>query len=946
MRKLTSIVSGLLLMGGAGVAFAQNTITSIMIDEQALSNFDPAIYEYTGLTVTDGRYPAVAVKLDPAKTSVAMSLDEANYTISINATDLSSNETKTYTLKFNPFEKAINGPQIKGDFESYTVWGTDNSDKNKEGVTFDGWASSNVTQMGMKFVMVQKEVHDSNGGQYAALMKNGRPGMLGIGANAPGYITTGKTWVYADIAGVTGSIFGGSDPDDSDGGSVGGLNFSFRPDSIVGYFKRTHDTKNEHGNTDEIANIYAYLWKGTATSIGYSNGGSKTGDALQLLIDRDKDVRDGQNGATLIAKAEYNIEGDISNWTRISVPLNYVSDEMPEKVNVILSAADYYNRPNIGNGNTLSADDVMFVYNSQLTSLSLFGEPIANFSKDKYEYDYEMELREMPEAGDITAVSNGRGATIETKIDEAASKVIVTVKGNDIETNESNYHTYTINLTIKSAPNEMAGTITDILIDEQSLEGFDPFTLEYSGLTMTEGRYPAVAALLDPAKNSVNMTLDEENHTISIKVTDITTDENKSCTYVLRFEPSEAPVNGSQIKGDFEAYTVWGTDFSSGAEGITPDGWASSNVTQIFNFVMVEAERHELDGDTMAVLMKNGRPGFGAIASNAPGYITTGKTWVYADMMGVMGTDPDDSDGGSVGGLNFSFRPDSITGLFKRTHDTENEHGNTDEIANIYAYLWTGTATSMAYSNGGTTTGDAMQMLIDRDKDVLAGENGANLIAKAEYDIEGDLADWTRISVPFVYESDETPEKANVILSAADYFNRPNIGAGNTLSADNVEFVYNSKLESLSLFGEPIADFHKDVYEYTVPVKSMPSSGNIEAVSDGRGASISIDTDATKGIVTIIVEGNDIAENMDNCHTYTLKLNFISVNDYSADEISVRYDGYNLVVNGDYDSNLELYTVDGHKMLESSERVIPVSLDKGHIYIVRIAGKAFKIVAE
>lgn len=487
-------------------------------------------------------------------------------------------------------------------------------------------------------------------------------------------------------------------------------------------------------------------------------------------------------------------------------------------------------------------------------------------------------------------------------------------------------------------------TITSIMIDEQALSNFDPAVYEYTGLTVTDGRYPAVAVKLDPAKTSVTMSLDEANYTISINATDLSSNETK--TYTLKFNPFEKIINGPQIKGDFESYTVWGTDFSSGAEGITPDGWASSNVTQIFNFVMVEAERHELDGDTMAVLMKNGRPGLGTIASNAPGYITTGKTWVYADMMGVMGTDPDDSDGGSVGGLNFSFRPDSITGLFKRTHDTENEHGNTDEIANIYAYLWTGTATSMAYSNGGTTTGDAMQMLIDRDKDVLAGENGATLIAKAEYDIEGDLADWTRISVPFVYESDETPEKANVILSAADYFNRPNIGAGNTLSADNVEFVYNSKLESLSLFGEPIADFHKDVYEYTVPVKSMPSSGNIEAVSDGRGASISIDTDATKGIVTIIVEGNDIAENMDNYHTYTLKLNFISVNDYSADEISVRYDGYNLVVNGDYDSNLELYTVDGHKMLESSERVIHVSLDKGHIYIVRIAGKAFKIVAE
>lgn len=489
-------------------------------------------------------------------------------------------------------------------------------------------------------------------------------------------------------------------------------------------------------------------------------------------------------------------------------------------------------------------------------------------------------------------------------------------------------------------------TITSIMIDEQALSNFDPAIYEYTGLTVTDGRYPAVAVKLDPAKTSVAMSLDEANYTISINATDLSSNETK--TYTLKFNPFEKAINGSQIKGDFESYTVWGTDNSDkNKEGVTFDGWASSNVTQMgMKFVMVQKEVHDSNGGQYAALMKNGRPGMLGIGANAPGYITTGKTWVYADMMGVMGVDPDDSDGGSVGGLNFSFRPDSITGLFKRTHDNENEHGNTDEIANIYAYLWTGTATSMAYSNGGTTTGDAMQMLIDRDKDVLAGENGANLIAKAEYDIEGDLADWTRISVPFVYESDETPEKANVILSAADYFNRPNIGAGNTLSADNVEFVYNSKLESLSLFGEPIADFHKDVYEYTVPVKSMPSSGNIEAVSDGRGASISIDTDATKGIVTIIVEGNDIAENMDNCHTYTLKLNFISVNDYSADEISVRYDGYNLVVNGDYDSNLELYTVDGHKMLESSERVIPVSLDKGHIYIVRIAGKAFKIVAE
>mgnify|MGYP006890115232 CR=1 FL=1 len=51
---------------------------------------------------------------------------------------------------------------------------------------------------------------------------------------------------------------------------------------------------------------------------------------------------------------------------------------------------------------------------------------------------------------------------------------------------------------------------------------------------------------------------------------------------------------------------------------------------------MVEEEAHVVGDDKLAVKMINGRPGAMGIASNAPGYITLGAPWVYADMIGLM----------------------------------------------------------------------------------------------------------------------------------------------------------------------------------------------------------------------------------------------------------------------------------------------------------------------
>ena len=426
--------------------------TAIALNDVKLEDFDPAVTSYDGLEMTNGVYPVVSVNSDPNLTSVDMQLSTSEHTVTIVVTDKVNGADHTYTLKFTPSDKIMNGSQIKGDFEKQVQWGPDALNEERWGTVADGWYSSNVTQMGsMNFVMVEKESHVVGDDKLAVKMINGRPGAMGIESNAPGYIALGRPWVYADMIGLMSSIYPGGipDTDDSDGGTIGGVNFSYQPDSIIGYYKRTYadaGSKLAGTNLNEEAKIIAYLWKGTSTSMAPATGDlfTSTGSSWQLLIDRDIDILGTKNGGeaaggiTLIASAEETVK-ELADWTRISVPLNYVSDEKPEKANVIISSADYFNRTRIGNGNTLSADNVAFVYNSKLKSITISGTALTGFDKDTYEYAVD---GVMPVVADVVAEADGKGATVEVT---AAGKVLtITVKGNDIADNAANYHTYTL----------------------------------------------------------------------------------------------------------------------------------------------------------------------------------------------------------------------------------------------------------------------------------------------------------------------------------------------------------------------------------------------------------------------------------------------------------------------------------------------------------------------
>lgn len=640
-----------------------------------------------------------------------------------------------------------------------------------------------------------------------------------------------------------------------------------------------------------------------------------------------------------------------TEWTYFSAPMEY-TETKAEKMYMLGS---FTTNPTPGGsaGDVLQIDDVKFIYNSKLESLTIGDTPLEGFDKDTYIYTIQGEL---PAVDDIVAVSDGKGAQVD--IQEGSSVIKIIVTGND---GAKNQHVYSL---IKEGTTFNA---TSIQLNEVELDSFDPTVSSYENLEMSNGIYPVVSVASDPVLTSVNMQLDDAEHTITIIVTDKL--NNKDYTYLLKFNSSEKVINGSQIKGDFEVQTQWGPEgFAEPYRwGTVADGWSSSNVTQLgsMKFVMVEEEAHVVGDDKLAVKMVNGRPGAMGVESNAPGYITLGTPWVYADMIGLMSSifpggvpDTDDSDGGTIGGVNFSYRPDSIVGYYKRTYaDAESglDGMNPNEDAKIIVYLWKGISTSITPATGEmfSSTGSSWQLLIDRDVDILGKDNngkpadGVTLIASAEETVK-ELSDWTRISVPLNYISDEKPEKANVIISSADYFNRGNIGNGNTLSADNVEFVYNSKLESLTIDGVSLDGFNKNTYDYKLD-SDVPAIEDVVAVADGKGATV--DVQLNDGVMVITVKGNDIEDNAANFHTYTLTFKGgVGFEQNAVNPVSVKSINKGVAVEGArIGDRIEIYSVQGIKIgqyIADGSTVMVDNLFSNTVYLVKIGSYVTRVLTK
>ncbi|MBR4066648.1 MAG: hypothetical protein IKJ97_07835 [Bacteroidaceae bacterium] len=282
----------------------------------------------------------------------------------------------------------------------------------RPGIEPSEWNGSSVNQMNMKKELV---FNDGN----TVKLQNAWVGLFGIGSTAPGYITLGTPWVYASM-----------NVDDCDGGTLSGNTFTHKPDAITGSFKRG-DSQNENSY------VIVYLWKGTFRS----NIGSKSNpDQARDNVDRAiLGMTSAEQSGTLIAKCNHAFSSTGGGWQTITVPIEYLNDETPEMMNVIISGGDYWDRGKLVEGTTLYVDDVQFVYYSELASLVYDGRDY--FANGKTSYTINAEYDESK----LSVSSNGKGATIEKSFNATANVLTIKVKGNDYRANANNVHTYTVN---------------------------------------------------------------------------------------------------------------------------------------------------------------------------------------------------------------------------------------------------------------------------------------------------------------------------------------------------------------------------------------------------------------------------------------------------------------------------------------------------------------------
>lgn len=355
--------------------------------------------------------------------------------------DISKVDVPNVAKAYASFEsKVYPSITLLDDFENEwvkcTPWDTAGN-KKQSGRTPNGWCVSNVytSIVSKPFVVGTRLDIYGDESDFAVSLKNTDY----AGQKIPAYMTLGTSWATAI----------GADGHDADGGSFGGKDFTSRPDAI------SFDYMRDDSKGAENATIVAYLWKGKYTQHKVPGNtaltflGIKTGD----MIDRDRNIlgmptdRGGdvttENNATCIASFTHNITKSTKNkWENLTIPFEYKTNDTPEKINIIFSATDYFNRSKIVSGNSLCVDNVKYVYYHTLSDIKLNGATIDGFNENRTEYTVKGNMADYKNTLDCTPKS--ANSTKNVNWNDAENFVTITVKGSNYAEDNESITVYTV----------------------------------------------------------------------------------------------------------------------------------------------------------------------------------------------------------------------------------------------------------------------------------------------------------------------------------------------------------------------------------------------------------------------------------------------------------------------------------------------------------------------
>lgn len=347
-----------------------------------------------------------------------------------------------FASKIYPSEQIMG--TFDGEWEECIPWDSNNN-KTAVGTTPKGWCISNVyTGIANQTLGEQGKDKDDDGKEgnkkiHSVLLTNKLISILNITQRIPAYISLGTTWATAK----------GVNASNADGGTWGGKKFTYRPDAL------TFDYQRNNVNGEENAMAIAYLWKGTWTQENVPGSTAVSGKPKPCtMTNRDRNILNkptSQGGkvtktpdAALIATIEHPIsESTDKEWETLTIPFDYKTNDIPENINIIFSANDYFgNRTKIVGDNSLTIDNVKLIYYHTLSDLKFNGATINGFNESITDYTVKGNMSDYKNAFDCTLKS--ANSTKEVNWNDADNTLTITVKGSNFAEDNESITVYTV----------------------------------------------------------------------------------------------------------------------------------------------------------------------------------------------------------------------------------------------------------------------------------------------------------------------------------------------------------------------------------------------------------------------------------------------------------------------------------------------------------------------
>ena len=212
---------------------------------------------------------------------------------------------------------------------------------------------------------------------------------------------------------------------------------------------------------------------------------------------------------------------------------------------------------------------------------------------------------------------------------------------------------------------------------------------------------------------------------------------------------------------------------------------------------------------------------------------------------------------------------------------------------------------------------------------------------------------WQLMKVPFVYNGTST---ANYMLVNMTTNKNPGEGDGyDSLSVDDIEFIYSAWLTSIKVNGEAVEGFQKDNFYYSVSVEDMDAlqSAVVEGVTEVSDATVSVSRETisdTSVRVTLTVKAEDSVTVREYHVVLSTAMPVVSIADVQQEEaLRVYPNPVENVLNVKADGRVMVCDVTG-RVVKEAKSCGSVQLDLGSlpagVYFVRNGGKSVKIIKQ